>query len=91
MAVDGYRFGLERGIIQNIELKLRLDRYGGVFLLLQERSKHPQRMVMTPEASSSRAQVIARRTQRHKRGRGRPFLSEKRALGLGLKVLCAPK
>ena len=35
--------------------KLRLEcGYGGVFLLLQQRSKHPQKMVVTPKASTSR-------------------------------------
>jgi len=34
--------------------KLRLEwRYGGVFLLLQQRSNHPQYMVITPKASTS--------------------------------------
>jgi len=33
--------------------KLRLELYGGVFLLLQQRSKHPREMVITPKASTS--------------------------------------
>ena len=33
--------------------KVRLDWYEGVFLLLQQRSKHPREMVITPKASTS--------------------------------------
>ena len=33
--------------------KLRLEWYGGLFLLLQQRSKHPREMVITSKASSS--------------------------------------
>jgi len=39
----GARSSVGRGV--RIVAKLRLDRYGGVFLLLQERSKHPREMV----------------------------------------------
>jgi len=34
--------------------RLRLEWYGEVFLLLQQRSKHPREMVITPKASTSR-------------------------------------
>ena len=37
--------------------KLRLEWYGGVFLSLQQRSKHPRQMVITPQASTSRLGV----------------------------------
>ena len=33
--------------------KLRLEWHGGVFLLLQQRSKHPREMFITPKASTS--------------------------------------
>ena len=33
--------------------KLRKGGYGGVFLFLQQRSKHPREMVITPKASTS--------------------------------------
>jgi len=33
--------------------RLRLEWYGGVFFLLQQRSKHPREMVITPKASTS--------------------------------------
>ena len=33
--------------------QLGLEWYGGVFLLLQQRSKHPREMVITPKASTS--------------------------------------
>jgi len=57
--------------------KLRLQKYGGVFLLLQKHSKHPREMVITPKASTShfrlgggltpraRAVVRRRRPLRH--------------------------
>ena len=32
--------------------KLRLEWYGGVFLLLQQHSKHPREMIITPKAST---------------------------------------
>jgi len=56
LASDGVRYaGVWSGVGRRFRsvTKLRLDWYGGVFLLLQQRSKHPREMVVTPKASSS--------------------------------------
>ena len=56
LASDGVRYAGARSSVGRrfrSVTKLRLEWYGGVFLLLQQRSKHPQEMVITPKASTS--------------------------------------
>jgi len=56
LASDGVRYAGARSSVGRrfrSATKLRLEWYGGVFLLLQQRSKHPREMVITPKASTS--------------------------------------
>ena len=56
LASDGVRYaGAQSSVGRRFRsaTKLRLEWYGGVFLLLQQRSKHPREMVITPKASTS--------------------------------------
>jgi len=55
-ASDGVRYADARSSVgreARSVTKLRFDPYGGVFLFLQERSKHVREMVITPKASTS--------------------------------------
>jgi len=57
LASDGVRYAGARSSVGRrfrSVTKLRLEWYGGVFLLLQQRSKHPREIVITPKASTSR-------------------------------------
>ena len=56
LASDGVRYAGARSSVGprfRSATKLRLEWYGGDFLLLQQRSKHPREMVIAPEASTS--------------------------------------
>jgi len=56
LASDGVRYADARSSVGRrvrSVTKLRLEWYGKVFLLLQQRSKHPREMVITPKASTS--------------------------------------
>jgi len=56
LSSDGVRYADARSSVgrrYRSVTKLRLEWYGGVFLLLQQRSKHPREMVITPKASTS--------------------------------------
>jgi len=56
LASDGVRYAGVRSSVGHrfrSATKLRLEWYGGVFLLLQQRSKHPREMVITSKASTS--------------------------------------
>jgi len=56
LASDGVRYAGARSSVGRrfrSVTKLRLEWYGGVFLLLQQRSKHPGEMVITSKASTS--------------------------------------
>jgi len=53
-ASDGLRYAGARSSVGRrfrSVTKLRLEWYGGVFLFLQQRSKHPREMVITPKAT----------------------------------------
>jgi len=55
LASDGVRYAGARSSVGRrfrSVTKLRLEYYGGVFLFLQQRSKHPREMVITPKAST---------------------------------------
>jgi len=57
LASDGVRYADARSSVGRrfrSVTKLRLEWYGGVFLLLRQRSKHPREMVITPKASTSK-------------------------------------
>jgi len=48
------RSGVGRRVTERCETKvIRLHRWVQIFFLLQERSKHPREMVVTPKASTS--------------------------------------
>jgi len=56
LASDGVRYASAQSSVGRrfrIVTKLRLEWYGGVFVLLQQRSKHPREIVITPEVSTS--------------------------------------
>jgi len=56
LASDGVRYAGARSSVGRrfrSVTKLRLEWYGGVFLLLQQRSKHPREIAITPKASTS--------------------------------------
>jgi len=56
LASDGVRYAGARNSVGRrfrSVTKLRLEWYGGVFLLLQQHSKHPRETVITPKASTS--------------------------------------
>jgi len=56
LALGGVRYaGARRSVGRRVGsvTRLRLAWYGGVFLLLQQRSKHPRELVRTPKASTS--------------------------------------
>ena len=56
LASDGVRYAGARSSVGRrfrSATKLKLEWYGGVFLLLQQRSKHPREMVITLKASIS--------------------------------------
>jgi len=57
LASDGVRYADARSNLGRRfrrVVKQTLEWHGGVFLLLQQRSKHPLEMVITPKASTSR-------------------------------------
>ena len=51
--------------------KLRLEWYWGVFLLLQQRSKHPREVVITPKASTTHLSAASRGSGHWVENRGR--------------------
>jgi len=80
LASDGVRYAGGRSSVGRrvrSVTKLRLEWYGGVFLLLQQRSKHPREIVVTPKASTSllrsksaRYEVVTRRPAERNWNRG---------------------
>jgi len=63
LASDGVRYAGARSSVGprfQSATKLRLEWYGGVFLLLQQRSKHPREMVIMPKAATSLFIIIQR-------------------------------
>ena len=56
LASDGVRYAGARSSVGRwfrIATKLRLEWYGGMVVLLQQHSKHPRELVITPKAATS--------------------------------------